>query len=489
MTVMKTNLIVAYWRLGYHCVVVLGIFASAICGQPLLAADGRPSQPNFIVINVDDLGFGDIEPFGCDHQSTPNLNRLADDGRKLTCFYAAPVCSPSRASLMTGCYPKRVLPIPHVLFPADAEGLAAAEITIAELLKQQGYATGIVGKWHLGDQPEFLPTRQGFDSYFGLPYSNDMGPTWDGVKSNLGAPLPNPKPKEQPPLPLLRNETVLQRVGPDDQRDLVARYTDAAVQFLEANRDRPFFLYVPHSAVHFPLYPSEKFKGSSDNGLFGDWVEEVDWSVGVIVGAVERLGLRDKTLILFTSDNGGAERHGADNGPLRGGKGSTFEGGMRVPTIVSWPGQIPGGTETDGVITTMDVMPTLVTLAGGTVPTDRTIDGADVWPLLSGQPGAVSPHETFLYFRGLELQAVRHGDYKLLLRSGELFNLADDISEANNIAKRNPDVVAQLNAIAAGVDDDLGRDAKQPGPGCRELGRVTNPQPLIPFETSPAVHP
>lgn len=436
-------------------------------------------KPNFVVINIDDLGYGDIGPFGATRHKTPNLNRMAAEGRKLTSFYAAPVCSPSRAALMTGCYPKRALSIPHVLFPANREGLAPEEITIAELLKQQGYVTGIIGKWHLGDQPRFLPTRQGFDYYYGLPYSNDMGPAADGVKSNLGAPLPKrrPKGKGQPPLPLLRNETVLQRVLAEDQTELVENYTEEAVAFISKHRERSFFLYLPHSAVHFPLYPGKAFQGKSGNGLFSDWVEEVDWSVGRVLDSVRELGLAKKTLVLFTSDNGGAPRHGARNGPLRGGKGSTFEGGMRVPTIAWWPGRIPVKSETDAVTGMMDILPTFVRLAGGRPPTDRKIDGGDIWPLLAGEAGAVSPHETFFYFRGLKLEAVRSGPWKLRLQRKELYHLKDDIGESKNLAQNHADEVKRLEALAQKMDTDLGRSGI--GPGCRRLGRAEVGKPLI----------
>lgn len=435
-------------------------------------------RPNFVVINIDDLGYGDIGPFGSKTNRTPNLDRMAAEGRKLTSFYAAPVCSPSRASLMTGCYPKRALSIPHVLFPGNAEGLHPDEVTVAELLKAQGYATGCIGKWHLGDQPEFLPTRQGFDYYFGLPYSNDMGPAADGVKSNLGAPLPKPrKGRGQPPLPMMRNETVLQRVRPKDQRQLVKRYTEEAVSFLWKHRDEPFFLYLPHSAVHFPLYPSEQFANESKHGLFGDWVEEVDWSVGRVLDALKRFDLDKNTLVLFTSDNGGAPRHGAVNAPLRGGKGSTFEGGMRVPTIARWPGKISAGTESDAVTGMMDVLPTFVKLAGGKLPADRKLDGGDIWPILAGKENAKSPHEAFYYFRGLKLQAVRSGPWKLHLQNDELYNLKEDIAESKNVSNENAEVVTRLRGLAKQMNDDLGTDGV--GPGCRPLGRVENAEPLI----------
>ncbi len=462
----------------------------ACCLLSLCVGSGRSAQaaekpepskkPNFILINIDDLGYADVGPFGSQRNRTPNLDRMAEQGRRLTCFYAAPVCSPSRASLMTGCYPKRALSIPHVLFPGNSVGLAADEVTVAELLKQQGYTTGIVGKWHLGDQPEFLPTRQGFDSYFGLPYSNDMGPAADGVKSNLGAPLPKTQGKGQPPLPLLRDETVLGRVLAEDQTQLVARYTEEALQFLRANRDKPFFLYLPHSAVHFPLYPGKNFQGKSGNGLYGDWVEEVDWSVGQVLDAVRELNLAERTLVIFTSDNGGSLRHGAVNLPLRGGKGSTLEGGMRVPTIAWWPGKIPAATHTDAVTGMMDILPTLVKLAGGELPADRKIDGGDIWPLLSAATDAASPHETFYYYRGLKLEAVRNGPWKLHLAKGELYDLAKDIGEAHNVADENPQVVQRLRMLAEQMDGDLGVEGK--GPGCRPLGQVDDARPLIDHE-------
>ncbi len=376
-----------------------------------LRAAEKPARPNFILINIDDLGYADIGPFGSKINRTPNLDTMAKEGRKLTSYYAAPVCSPSRAALMTGCYPKRVLPIQGVLFPANDVGLSPKEVTVAEVLKGVGYATAIVGKWHLGDQPEFLPNKQGFDLHFGLPYSNDMGPAEDGVKSDLGKPLPKTKGPGQPPLPLLRNGTVVKRVLPDDQQSLVELYTNESVEFIAANKGKPFFLYLAHNAVHFPIYPGKKWAGKSPHGIFSDWVEEVDWSVGQVLAAVRKHGLADRTLVIFTSDNGGTPR--SVNAPLRGHKGSTYEGGMREPTIAWWPGQIPAGTETDAIVGMFDILPTFAALAGGKVPTDRKIDGADIWPQLAGIKDAKPAHETFYYYRGLRLEAVRHGDWKL----------------------------------------------------------------------------
>jgi len=462
-------------------ILIGGLLLALICGLPADAAE----KPNFVVINIDDLGYGDIGPFGAKQNRTPNLDRMAQEGRKLTCFYAAPVCSPSRAALMTGCYPKRALPIKHVLFPGYSTGLDPAEVTIAEVLKEQGYATGIIGKWHLGDQPEFLPTRQGFDEYYGLPYSNDMGPAADGVKSNLGAPLRKPRNNKpgQPPLPLMRNETVLQRVLPDDQQQLVERYTQEAVSFLWRHRDESFFLYLPHSAVHFPLYPGRKFHGQSKNGLFGDWVEEVDWSVGQVLDTLRQLDLDKKTLVIFTSDNGGQPRHGAVNAPLRGGKGSVFEGGMRVPTIAWWPGTIPAGTQTDTLTSMMDVLPTFAKLAGAPVPADRKIDGGDIWSILAGGANAASPHDTFLFHRGLNLKAIRSGPWKLHLDQGELYNLDDDLAESNDVSQRHADVVARLRRLADETDADLG--VSEIGPGCRRLGSVEEAVPLIAHSGQP----
>lgn len=462
---------------------------------PLMVTAAGAPRPNFIVINIDDLGYADIGPFGGTNR-TPNLDRLAAEGRKLTSHYAAPVCSPSRAALMTGSYPKRALPTPHVLFPAAAVGLNPNERTIAEILKDAGYATACVGKWHLGDQAPFLPTRQGFDRFFGLPYSNDMGPRSEGAKSNFGvspaAPKAAPGKKaspakqaasdetgvrgDQPPLPLLENDKVIARVRSEDQLTLTRRYTEQAVAFIRERRDRPFFLYLAHTAVHFPLYPSDNFRGRSPNGLLGDWVQEVDWSVGQLVDALRELRLDQNTLVLFVSDNGGPLNHGASNRPLRGSKGSTLEGGIRVPAIAWWPGRIPAGSSTDAMTAMMDVLPTFAKLAGAALPGDRKLDGVDLWPVLTGSP-AKPPRDTFLYFRGLTLDAVRSGPWKLHLAKRELYNLSDDIGEAANVADKHPDVVQRLTALADAMKSDLGREGM--GPGCRPLGRVEAPQPLI----------
>ncbi|MEW6302937.1 MAG: sulfatase [Verrucomicrobiota bacterium] len=459
------------------------------------------AQPNFIFINIDDLGYADIGPFGSTKNRTPNLDRMAKEGRRLTCFYAAPVCSPSRSALMTGCYPKRALPIPGVLFPGGAVGLNPEERTVAELLKDAGYATGCIGKWHLGDQPPFLPTRQGFDYYLGIPYSNDMGTAEDGSKSNLGDKVPEPRlanltgedetgkrGRNQPPLPLLENEQVIDRVKQDGQQDIVERYTAAAVKFIRDHKSEPFFLYLPHTAVHFPIYPGKKWAGKSPNGIYSDWVEEVDWSVGRVLDTVRELKLDKNTLVIFTSDNGGTQR--AVNAPLRGFKGSTWEGGMRVPTIAWWPGKVPAGTASDEITGMFDILPTLVKLGGGKLPAGRKLDGGDIWPILAGQSGARSPHDVFYFYRGFKLEAIRSGPWKLhfaVTPAGgkkkadapklQLFNLASDIGETTDVADKNPDVVKHLQTLADATSTDLARDGI--GPGCRPLGRVEKPLPLL----------
>ena len=490
---------------------LLAFFLASIA---VLNAAGRP---NFIVINIDDLGYADIGAFGSTLNRTPNIDRMAAEGMKLKCHYAAPVCSPSRSALMTGCYPKRVLPIPGVLFPGAAVGLNPQEETVAEVLKGEGYATQIVGKWHLGDQPEFLPTAQGFDHYLGIPYSNDMGTAAEGSKSSLGDPLPKRQPAEeakgkvaetgltgnnQPPLPLVRDGKVIERVTAEGQQTITQRYTEEAVKFIRASKDRSFFLYLPHNAVHFPHYPGRAFHTKSKNSVYGDWIEEVDWSVGQVLDTVRQLKLDTNTLVIFTSDNGGTPR--AVNTPLHGFKGSTWEGGMRVPTIAWWPGKIAAGAATDEITSMMDVLPTFAALAGAKLP-EKKIDGGNLWPLLSSKGDAKGPHEVFYFYRGLKLEAVRSGPWKLQIagdtpqkqsaankKKGKadvekpqpkteayprLYNLIDDIGESKNIASAHADEVKRLQALVDKMKDDLGLDGI--GPGCRQLGRAVNPEPLI----------
>lgn len=423
-------------------------------GAGALPAAEREPSPNFVVILCDDLGYGDIGPFGSRTNRTPHLDRMATEGMKLTSFYAAPVCTPSRAQMMTGCYAKRVS-LPNVIFPRCPTGINADEHTVAELLRARGYATMCIGKWHLGDQPPFLPTKHGFDHYLGLPYSNDMG---------------------NPPLPLVRDDAVIE--APAAQDRLTALYTEEAVKFITENRDRPFFLYLPQTAVHVPLHPGRAFRGRSANGTYGDWVEEVDWSVGRILDTLRELKLDRRTLVLFTSDNGPWREKGRDagvSGPLRGSKGSTWEGGVRVPTIAWQPGAVPAGAVCDAPMSEIDVLPTLVKLAGGAIPADRPIDGKDVWPLLAGQ-ARESPHEVLYFFSGNRLDALRAGPWKLRLKNSELYNLDNDIGERNNVAAQNSNVVARLQGFVKQMAADLGADGT--GPGVRPPGRVATPQPL-----------
>jgi arylsulfatase A-like enzyme len=470
---------------------MLALLSVLFCpAAPAQAA--APAKPNFVVILIDDMGYGDIGPFNSKLNRTPNLDRMATEGMKLTSFYAAPVCTPSRAQMMTGCYAKRVS-MPLVIFPSCPTGLSAKEHTVAGLLKQQGYATMAIGKWHLGDQPEFLPTRRGFDHYLGLPYSNDMG----GQANAPAKKTPKKKDGEaapRPPLPLLRDQKVIE--APADQDTLTSRYTEEAVKFITANKDRPFFLYLPHTAVHVPLHPGAAFKGKSANGTYGDWVEEVDWSVGRVLDTLRELQLTERTMVLFTSDNGPWLTQGAKGGtagPLHGGKGTTWEGGVREPTIAWWPGRIPARTVCDAAMSEMDVLPTLVKLAGGELPTDRRIDGKDIWPLLSGQ-SKTSPHNALFYFNGLKLEAVRSGPWKLAIApqgtglptgaaepvkhtGPRLYHLDTDIGELTDVAAQHPEVVARLQRFVWQMDADLGVTGK--GRGVRPPDRVANPQPLL----------
>jgi arylsulfatase A len=461
----------------------LFLFASLVPGQ---AAAQR--LPNIVIIFIDDMGYADIGPFGARGYKTPNLDRMAKEGMRLTSFYAAQaVCSASRAALLTGTYPNRI-GIHGALGPSSTHGISDGEVTIAQMLKTKGYATAIYGKWHLGYQPQFLPTRHGFDEYFGLPYSNDMWPNH-----------PEAKPGTYPPLPLIENEKVIQ-VMPD-QSQLTRQYTERAVDFIERNAAKPFFLYVPHTMVHVPLFVGDRFKGSSRAGLFADVVQEVDWSVGEILNAIKRQGLDDNTLVIFTSDNGpwlSYGDHAGSAGPLREGKGTAWEGGVREPFIARWPGRIPAGRTSREPAMTIDLLPTIARLVNADLPPHK-IDGLDIWPLLMGEAGAKNPHDAyFFYYNTNELQAVRSGRWKLILphtyrtlgnqpkakggvpvkyrdiKAGlELYDLLTDEGEKHDVAARHPDVVKRLSALAEQAREDMG-DALtgRIGKGTREPGRL-----------------
>ncbi len=453
------------------CVSKCLVLALAVSVAPAQVRPDAKARPNFVLIYADDLGYGDLGCYGSTKNRTPRIDAMAREGVRLTDFYSTSgVCTPSRSSLMTGCYPRRVnMHKDHrngwVLFPNSPKGLNPDEITVAEILKRKSYRTACVGKWHLGDQLEFLPTRQGFEEYFGIPYSNDMG-------------------RKKIPLPLMQGEKVIE--APVKQPTLTKRYTEAAVKFLEANRDRSFFLYLPHTMPHLPLHASKDFKGKSSNGRYGDAIEEIDWSMGVILDTLKRLGIDDKTMVVFASDNGSNCRNGGSNAPLRGRKGSTDEGGMRVPCVVRWPGKIPPGQTCAELASTIDIMPTFAKLAGGEAPKDRTIDGSDIWPLLAGVEGARTPHDSFFYYRIADLQAVRAGKWKLILPRKprkkqlplRLIDLEADIHENTDVAEQHPKVVAKLMALAKAARADLG-DGKNAGQDQRPAGRVKKAAPRL----------
>lgn len=436
----------------------------AAMGTIAASLSAATKKPNFVLITCDDMGYADIEPYRLGVNYTPHLARMAKEGTRFTSWYAAPVCSPSRAALMTGCYPKRVglsFGSWHaVLMPGDWHGLNPKEITVARLLKQNGYATGCVGKWHLGDQPEFLPTNHGFDSYYGLPYSNDMRPA---PKPGANQELPHP------PLPLLRNNDVVKEVL--DQDFLTADFTRESIAFIEKNRNKPFFLYLPHSMVHAPLAAGSHWRGKTGISLYTDSVAEIDDSVGQILRTIERLNLAADTLVVFLSDNGGTPR--ANNAPLRGNKGSTWEGGMRVPAIAWRPGHVAKGRVVDEIVSNMDILPTFAALAGTSTPSDRKIDGQDISSLLSGRPSALPHRQPFFFYHANQLKAVREGSWKLHT-TGELYNLTNDIGEMNDVSAGNPQVVSRLVSRLAEARADMG-DGSHEGANVRPCGEAKGP--------------
>ena len=461
------------------------VFLLVLLGYLLLNVRcDRHKLPNVIIIFADDMGYGDLACYGSEMNRTPNIDRMAAEGIRFTDFYVSSgVCTPSRSSLMTGCYPRRVdmhvnarpfgMVGRQVLFGASHKGLNPDEITLAEILKSKGYATTCIGKWHLGDQEPFLPTRQGFDHYFGIPYSNDMNYSWC-------------------PVPLMRDEEVIE--APVDQNTLTRRYTEEAIRFIEKNKSGPFFIYLPHTMVHDPLHASDAFRGKSKNGIFGDAVEELDWSVGQINEYLKSNGLDENTLVIFTSDNGAPRTPGASNAPLSGWKGSTQEGGMREPCIMKWPAKIPSGMITSELATTMDIVPTLALLVGFKYPDNRIIDGHNILDLMTVK-GALSPTEVFYYYQLEQLQAVRSGTWKLLLpldsmyksihmgtfmpgRELNLINLSTDIREENDVSSSHPDIVAKLLEYARLAREDLG-DMGLEGRNTRPAGYVDRPLPQL----------
>jgi arylsulfatase A len=482
---------------------------SALCASVVLPAlppslHAAPGTlPNIVIIFTDDQGYADVGVFGAKGFQTPNLDRLASQGTIFRNFHVAqPVCSASRAGLLTGCYPNRI-GIHGALGPRSKVGINDKEMTLAELVKQRGYATAIFGKWHLGDSPQFLPLRHGFDEYFGLPYSNDMWPLHpDLVKL---PPETEKKKRGYPELMMFENDkVVIPQVTHEDQNQLTTWYTEHAVRFVERHKDGPFLLYLAHNMPHVPLHVSDKFRGHTARGLYGDVIEEIDWSVGRVMDALKRTGVEKNTWVIFTSDNGPWLSYGEHAGsayPLREGKGTCWEGGVREPCIMRWPGQIPAGGENKQMLMTIDIFPTIAKLIGADLP-GHTIDGFDVWPVIAGKPGARNPHTAYwLYFEQNQLQAVVSGDgrwklqlahtYRTLngrpggrggvpapydnvkLEKSELYDLTQDVSEKANAAAQHPEIVSRLEAEAEKAREELG-DALtgRKGKGTREPGRT-----------------
>jgi arylsulfatase A-like enzyme len=468
-------------------------------------ADSLAREPNIVILLADDLGYADVGCFGAKDIRTPEIDRLASEGLKLTSFYVSqPVCTASRASLMSGCYANR-LSLFGALNHESNVGIAAGELLLPEICQHKGYATAIFGKWHLGHRETFLPTRNGFDEFAGIPYSNDNGPLHPIVKGI-------------PPLPWIVGERAAEH--DPDQSQFTRRLTELAVSFIERNKERPFFLYVPHIMPHVPIFSSEKHRGRSQRGLYGDVVEELDDSVGAILAALRKHGLEDDTLVVFCSDNGPFLSYGNHAGqaqPLREGKLTTFEGGVRVPCAMRWPGKIPAGRTTNELVSTLDLVPTVAKLLGVELP-KHAIDGVDVLPFLTGKVDR-SPRETFYYYAGDELQAVRSGPWKLHLpheyltpaqplgkdgkpanfanlkpesmqQSGlrgiasrhgylvrkielSLYNLESDVGEASNVAGEHPDVVERLLKLAEAARTDLGDSlTKRSGSNVRASGKL-----------------
>lgn len=460
------------------------------CASPAQAEQSQP--PNIVIFFTDDMGYADLSSYDSTICTTPNLDKLAASGMRFTSFYVSEaVCSASRSSLITGCYAQRVS-IKGALGPNSKHGLNPDETTIAELVKPQGYATAAIGKWHLGHTPHALPNRHGFDEYFGLPYSNDMWPYHYGDQDRGFIGSPNWK--NAPPLPIIDGTEIVE-TNPR-QESLTPRYTEKALDFIDRKKDGPFLLYFAYSHPHVPIAASDKFKGSTGKGLYADMIAEIDDSVGQVVTKLDQLGLRENTLVIFTSDNGPWTRFGneaGETGPLRGDKGTAFEGGVRVPGIFSMPGTIPAGSESDALATTMDILPTLAALTGAELPALK-IDGHNILPLLKGKTDE-SPYEAFYYYYGGELHAVRVGDWKLhvphkwrqVVTKGKdghpgkqaypkielsLYNLNEDLGETTNVADKHPEVVEQLLNVVEQARAEFGDSiTKREGTGLRPHGK------------------
>ncbi len=441
------------------------------------------NKPNILLINCDDLGYGDLSCYGSTLNKSPAIDRLASEGMKFNDFYmASPVCSASRAGMMTGCYSQRIgFGNYQVLFPGNDVGLHPNENTLASMLKENGYATKLVGKWHCGDQPEFLPTSHGFDEYFGIPFSNDMGRSVRNMKGK--------------PLPLMRNNEVIQQQP--DQRGLTERYVDECLQFMRDHDSEPFFLYLAHMYVHVPLFVPRQFLDVSENGAYGGAVACIDWAWAMLDAELERLDLKENTIVIFTSDNGSRVMdEGGSNGVLRGTKAQTWEGGQRVPCIVRWPGNIPAGTECNGIASAIDFKATLAELTGTEIKEDLPLDSISLAKTLTEE--AESARESFAYYRSVNLEAVRKGDWKLhFCKIGwspggmedevisELYNLKEDPGEQNNVIADHPQIVEELEALAAEYREQLGDERLGiEGKGIREIGHCEDAKPLTQYDES-----
>ncbi len=437
-----------------HCINLLKITRAVAVGLSFLvganASAESTQKPNFIIILADDQGYADLGCFGSETIRTPQIDQLAKEGRKFTSFYVpSPLCSPSRAGLLTGCYPKRLSIAKGVLFPKSTIGLHPDEVTIADMLKTAGYATACVGKWHLGHREPFLPTKQGFDSYFGIPYSNDMNHPDNKNRPKISSNdswLNQAESVKQWNTPLIRDEEIIEL--PVNQRTITRRYTDEAIQFIQANQDQPFFLYLPHSMPHVPLFVPEDAYDPDPQNAYKTVIEHMDAEVGRVVETVKKLGLSEHTYIIYTSDNGPwltFKHHAGSAKPLRNGKMSTYEGGQRVPCVMWAPGRIPANTETTAMASTIDLFPTIAKLAGVEASPNGTIDGVDLSDLIQGSDQ--TPRNEFIYYskKGV-LEGLRQGDWKVRLigKKQELYNLAEDIGERNNLAKSQPERTSNL---------------------------------------------
>jgi arylsulfatase len=463
-------------------------------------SQAKSNSPNIVLIFMDDMGYGDLDAYGSIHYTTPNLNKLAADGMRFTNFYAAqPVCTASRAGIMTGCYPNRI-GLVGALFPKAAIGLNSREETIPEVLKKKGYKTGIIGKWHLGDAEKFLPLQHGFDEYFGIPYSNDMWPVnYDGAPVTDTTTLRG----KFPPLPLIEGNQPTRFIeNLEDMSAITTLYTQKAISFIERHKTAPFFLYLAHSMVHVPLAVSKKFKGKSRQGLFGDVMMEVDWSVGEVLKALKRNGIEKNTLVIFTSDNGPwliFGDHAGSAGGLREGKQTVFEGGQRVPAIMKWPAVISPGAVNNKLACAMDLLPTFAAITGASLPTEK-IDGVNILPLLKGDEVANPRTHLFYYYNKNSLKAVRKDQWKLVLphryesyqsslpgKEGfpgkktadstglALYDLSRDPGERYDVKEQNPEVVKDLMLLVEEARLDLGDDLTgREGRNRREPGKLKN---------------